>query len=103
MVRKTCDYSKKWRGAGEFKAKTCVEVTEKWNLDSQIKGLLFDITTSDTGLHKGACFRIEKALGIEMVWLACCQHVMKIVLSDDCLFVSVWSNRRSINCAIQAI
>jgi len=78
----------KWRGAGESMAKTCVEVTEKRNLDSQIKGLVFDITTSNTGLHKGACFRIEKALGTEMVWLACCQHVMKVVLLN--VFLSLF-------------
>ena len=41
-----------------------------------------DTTASNTGLHKEACIRTEKALGTEMIWFACCQHVMKVVLSD---------------------
>jgi len=55
-------------------------VIEKWNLLSQIKGLVFDPTASNTGLHKGACVRIEEALETEMVWIACRHHVMEVVL-----------------------
>lgn len=47
------------RGTGESQPKVCVEVTEKLNLSSQIKGLVFDTTASSTGLHKSACIRIK--------------------------------------------
>ena len=76
------------RGTGESQAATCVEVIEKWNLSSHIKGLVFDTTASNTGLHKGACAKIEEALGTELTWIACRHHVMEVVLSNvfSCLF-----------------
>jgi len=46
------------RGTGEAQVNACIEVIEKWNLRSQIKGLVFDTTASNTGLHKGARVRI---------------------------------------------
>ncbi|KAK0053559.1 hypothetical protein Bpfe_017019 [Biomphalaria pfeifferi] len=70
------------RGTGEAQVNACIEVIEKWNLRSQIKGLVFDTTASNTGLHKGACVGIEEALGTEMVWIACRHHVMEVVLSN---------------------
>ncbi len=70
------------RGTGEAQVNACIEVIEKWNLRSQIKGLVFDTTASNTGLHKGACVGIEKALGTELVWIACRHHVMEVVLSN---------------------
>jgi len=69
-------------GTGESQAKACVDAVAKWNLCSQVKGLVFDTTASNTGLHKGACTKIEEALGREMVWIACRHHVMEIVLSN---------------------
>jgi hypothetical protein len=76
------------RGTGELQARACMDAVQKWNLDSQIKGLVFDTTASNTGLHKGACIRIEQALETELIWIACRHHVMEIVLSDvfTCLF-----------------
>jgi hypothetical protein len=70
------------RGTGEAQANACIEVIDKWNLRSQIKGLVFDTTASNTGLHNGACVRTEEALGTEMVWIACRHHVMEVVLSN---------------------
>ena len=48
----------------------------------RFKGLVFDTTASNTGLHNGACVRIEEALGTEMVWIACRHHVMEVVFSN---------------------
>ena len=69
-------------GTGESQAKACVDAVAKWNLCSHVKGLVFDTTASNTGLHKGACTRIEEALGVELVWIACRHHVMEVVLSN---------------------
>lgn len=76
------------RGTGECQAKACLDAIQKCNLSLQIKGLVFDTTASNTGLHKGACVQIEKALGTELVWIACRHHVMEIMLSKVffCLF-----------------
>jgi hypothetical protein len=70
------------RGTGTSQAKACVDLIEKWNLKSQIKGLVFDTTACNTGMHKGACVKIEECLGSELVWVACRHHVMEIVLCD---------------------
>jgi len=55
---------------------------------TQIKGLIFDTTANNTGLHRGACIKIEEALGTELVWIACRHHIMEIMLSDvfSCIF-----------------
>jgi hypothetical protein len=76
------------KGTGEGQAKACVDVIQQWNLTSRVKGLVFDTTASNTGLHKGACIRIEEALSRELIWIACRHHVMEIMLSH--VFVCIF-------------
>ncbi|KAG7156408.1 hypothetical protein Hamer_G006158 [Homarus americanus] len=52
------------------------------NVEKLVKGLVFDTTASNTGLHRGACVRIEDELEQELVWIACRHHVLEIMLSD---------------------
>ena len=47
-----------------------------------VQGLVFDTTASNTGLKMGACTLIEKALEIELVWIACRHHVCEVMLAD---------------------
>lgn len=77
-----------YRGTGKAQAQACVDTITEWNMTHSIKGLVFDTTASNTGLHTGACTEIEKALECELVWLACRHHIMEIVLSAafTCLF-----------------
>ena len=59
----------------------CIELLYKWNIAEQVRGLVFDTTASNTGINTGACTLIEKALGRELVWVACRHHIMEVVLS----------------------
>ena len=47
-----------------------------------MRGLVFDTTASNTGLRKGACILIEKAIDKELIWIACGHHIFEIMLSD---------------------
>ena len=70
------------RGTGEAQANACLGLIDEWGLKSQIKGLVFDTTASNTGLHSGACTIIELALNTELLWLACRHHIFEVILSD---------------------
>ena len=70
------------RSTGEAQAAACLELLESWKIRDEVVGLVFDTTASNTGLHKGACIRIEKDLGRKLAMLACRHHVLEIVLSD---------------------
>lgn len=70
------------RSTGEAQAAACLELLESWKIRDEVVGLVFDTTASNTGLHKGACVRIEEGLGRELAMLACRHHVLEIVLSD---------------------
>ena len=57
---------------------------DEWDLQKQVYGLVFDTTASNTGLYKGACIHIEKAVGRELVWIACQHHILEVMLKDVC-------------------
>lgn len=69
------------RGTGEAQAVACVDTIDQWDIRSKIRGLVFDTTASNTGLHSGACIIIEKALGRELVWIPCRYHIFELLLS----------------------
>ena len=50
------------RGTGEAQAAACVTAIDQFGLRGQIKGLVFDTTASNTGLHRGACTLIEEGM-----------------------------------------
>ncbi|KAG7162994.1 hypothetical protein Hamer_G002038 [Homarus americanus] len=60
---------KKERETGEAQAEACLEAIKSWNVEKLVKGLVFDTTASNTGLHRGACVRIEDELEQELVWM----------------------------------
>ncbi len=66
---------------GRNLASTCLQTIESWHLRSKIQGLIFDTTTSNTGLHAGACPLIETGLEKELVWIPCCHHIMELILA----------------------
>ena len=46
-----------------------------------IHDLVFDITSSNTGIHNGACI-LEQTLGRELVNIGCRHHVLEVILSN---------------------
>jgi len=63
------------RCTGEEQANVCLSTLDDWQLRVQVRGLVFDTTSSNTGLNMGACTFIERALGTDLVWIACRHHV----------------------------
>ena len=46
-------------GTGVEAARLCVDLFQEHNLTERIKGLSFDTTPSNAGIHVGACVKIE--------------------------------------------
>jgi len=72
-------------GTGEEQANACLSTLDDWHLRVQVWGLeifVFDTTSYNTGLNMGACTLIERALGTDLVWIACRHHVFEVMLSD---------------------
>lgn len=61
---------------------------EDWGILSQVRGLCFDTTASNTGRGRGAMVRLELALGRRLFRLACRHHVLELVVGAvvTCLF-----------------
>ena len=70
-------------GTGKDYASVCIELLYKLNIAEQVRVLVFDTTTSNTGISTGACTLIEKALGRELVWVACRHHIMEVVIGGQ--------------------
>ena len=50
-----------------------------WDVKEQIKSLTFDTTSSNTGVHTGACKRVEEWLGHPVLWFGCRHHVPELM------------------------
>jgi hypothetical protein len=70
------------RGTGEEQCNACLGALDDWQLRSQVQGLVFDTTSSNTGIHLGASTLIEKALKRELIWIACRHHIFEVMLAD---------------------
>ncbi|XP_050704488.1 uncharacterized protein LOC126989930 [Eriocheir sinensis] len=68
-------------GTGAEIARVCIECIREHHLSDRIKGLSFDTTSSNTGIHAGACTKIEDALEKQLLYLACRHHIYEIVLA----------------------
>jgi len=72
------------RGTGSEQAAACLTVLDEWKkIRDVVQGLVFDTTSSNTGIHKGACVLIEEALGRELVNIGCRHHVLEVILSTS--------------------
>jgi hypothetical protein len=70
------------RGTGEEQAAACLKILDDWKIRDKLQGLVFDTTSSNTGIHKGACVLIEKAVGRDLVNIGCRHHVLEVILSN---------------------
>ena len=68
----------------------CNELLYKLNIAEQVRVLVIDTTASNTGINTSACTLFEKALGREIVWVACRHHIMEVILSS--VFKAVLEN-----------
>ena len=83
---------------GEAQAEAVLEQIKAWSVDKNIVSLVYDTTASNSGVHRGATVRLQKALGRPVFFLACRHHMTELVvkacwyclfeadLSPDCKF-----------------
>lgn len=67
-------------GTGQSISLAVYETTSSWGLCDKIKCMSFDTTAVNTGLRNEACILLEKNIDKDMLWLACCHHIMEIML-----------------------
>ena len=53
-----------------------VETIQSWNVSpSEIIAMVWDTTSSNTGIHKGSATKFEESLQRAILWLACRHHI----------------------------
>ena len=62
-------------GSGAAKAKVVQTLLSDWNVKSELCGMVFDTTSSNSGAENGACKCLEDWLETPILWLACRHHV----------------------------
>jgi len=68
-------------GSGEEQANAVLKHLDAGNKYSErVVGMCFDTTRTNTGAQKGACARIERALGRDLFHFACRHHVFELIL-----------------------
>jgi len=66
-------------GTGKNQATAVVEALEEWSVHERVVGMCFDTTSSNTGIHNGACVEIERMLGKDLLYFACRHHIMELL------------------------
>ena len=69
-------------GSGRAAADAVHEHIKSWKCESMVIGMCFDTTASNTGKLNGACTLLEKAMGHNLLWMACRHHMFEVLLAD---------------------
>ena len=80
-VVKLLSVPKLYDGTAITMSHAVLDSLDEWGLRDRIRGLCFDTTASNTGIHGGVCVLLENDIGREMLHLACRRHVSEIVLA----------------------
>lgn len=68
--------------AGQGGANAVFDQLQSWRCNSQVVGMCFDTTASNTGRHNGVCTLLEQAVDRNLLWLACRHHMLEVLLAD---------------------
>ena len=71
--------SKVFGGTGKNHASAVVQALEEWGVQERVVGMCFDTTSSNTDIHIGGCVEIEKMLSKDLLYFACCPHIMELL------------------------
>ncbi|ESN93227.1 hypothetical protein HELRODRAFT_181161 [Helobdella robusta] len=69
-------------GSGRAAADAVHEHINSLKCESMVIGMCFDTTASNTGKLNGACTLLEKAMGRNLLWMACRYHMFEVLLAD---------------------
>lgn len=70
-------------GCGTDEANTVFDVLQEWELNNQIKGMCFDTTASNSGVHKGAYTMREKGMKRRLYCFACRHHILELIVAAE--------------------
>ena len=68
-------------GTGHDEAKVVTDTLENWGVEKEVIGMVFDTTSSNTGVEIGACKFVEVWRKTAILWLACRHHVGELHIS----------------------
>ena len=57
-----------------------MDLLEAWGLAGVVTALVFDTTSSNSGVHKGAAKLLEQQLDRKVFYLACRHHILEVVV-----------------------
>lgn len=70
------------KGSGQHMCEATMKALNDWKIPiNRVVALCFDTTSSNTGIHAGACTLIEKQIGRTLLHTACRHHVHEVILS----------------------
>ena len=59
-----------------------MQALHDWNIPlNRVVSLCFDTTSSNTGIHRGACTLLEQQIGHGLLHTACRHHIHEVILS----------------------
>lgn len=67
-------------GTGQKMVEAIQDFTRKWKMDNLVEIICFDTTSSNTGIHRGAAFLLEHALGRKLLFFPCRHHISELLL-----------------------
>ena len=65
---------------GPLIAMATVNLLNEWNCSNNVKAMVFDTTSSNTGKLTAACISIQNRLERELLWLPCKHHIGERIL-----------------------
>ena len=76
---KLLDVSRLDSSSGEAQFEAVKEQVLLWDIKDNIRSFTWDTTSSNTGVHKGCCTRIEQWLGRPVMWYGCRHHIPELI------------------------
>jgi len=75
-------------GTGYNESLAVYNLLENWKLTEKVQALCFDTISANTRRFNGVCFLQENKIGHELLLLACCHHVLELILAK-CSYCAV--------------
>ena len=67
-------------GSALPEAESVKKTLDMWQIAEKIIASAFDVTSPNTGVHKGCCILLKDLIGRQFLWLACRHHILELIL-----------------------
>lgn len=78
--QKMLEIPKVENGTGEKMAESIHEFLHLWKMEKLVEIVCFDTTASNTGIHRGSAYLLEKKLGRSLLFFPCRHHISELLL-----------------------